>query len=30
MVYTSTHMWDQVMGNDMTFGDNPLWVACWR
>lgn len=30
IIYTSRHMWGQVMGNDPTFGDLPLWVACWR
>ncbi len=29
MIYTSRHMWSMVTGNDLTFGDNPLWVACW-
>ena len=29
MIYTSAHMWGQVTGNDLTFGDNPLWVADW-
>ena len=29
MIYTSAHMWSQVTGNDLTFGDNPLWVAYW-
>ena len=29
MVYTSKSMWKRVMGNDPTFGDHPLWVACW-
>ena len=29
MIYTSAHMWGQVTGNDLTFGDNPLWVAHW-
>jgi len=30
IVYTSRQMWKQVMGGDRTFGDLPLWVACWR
>lgn len=29
IVYTSAHMWRQVTGDDATFGDSPLWVACW-
>lgn len=29
MVYTSKSMWSRVTGNDPTFGDHPLWVACW-
>ncbi|MCY7418544.1 MAG: glycoside hydrolase family 25 protein, partial [Chloroflexi bacterium] len=29
MIYTSAHMWAHVTGNDLTFGANPLWVACW-
>ncbi|MET0773485.1 MAG: GH25 family lysozyme [Candidatus Limnocylindrales bacterium] len=29
MVYTSKSMWNRVTGNDRTFGDHPLWVACW-
>jgi GH25 family lysozyme M1 (1,4-beta-N-acetylmuramidase) len=29
MVYTSKTMWKRVTGNDLTFGDHPLWVACW-
>jgi GH25 family lysozyme M1 (1,4-beta-N-acetylmuramidase) len=30
MIYTSGHMWEEVTGDDPTFGDHPLWVACWR
>lgn len=30
MIYTSGHMWEEVLGDDPTFGDHPLWVACWR
>ncbi len=29
MIYTSAHMWNQVVGGDRTFGKHPLWVACW-
>jgi GH25 family lysozyme M1 (1,4-beta-N-acetylmuramidase) len=29
MVYTSRSMWDKVTGGDTSFGDHPLWVACW-
>lgn len=29
MIYTSKSMWGKVTGNDPTFGDHPLWVACW-
>jgi hypothetical protein len=29
MIYTSKAMWSRVTGNDTTFGDHPLWVACW-
>jgi GH25 family lysozyme M1 (1,4-beta-N-acetylmuramidase) len=29
MVYTSKTMWSRVTGNDPTFGEHPLWVACW-
>ena len=29
MIYTSKSMWSRVTGNDPTFGDHPLWVACW-
>ncbi len=29
MIYTSKSMWGRVTGNDPTFGDHPLWVACW-
>jgi hypothetical protein len=30
LLYTSKLMWRQVVGDDPTFGDLPLWVACWR
>jgi lysozyme len=30
MIYTSGHMWGEVLGDDPGFGDHPLWVACWR
>ncbi len=30
MIYTSAHMWAHVVGNDLTFGGNPLWVAYWE
>lgn len=30
MFYTSWYMWRNVTGGDPSFGDLPLWVACWR
>lgn len=30
MIYTSRHMWQQVVGAPLGFGDYPLWVACWK
>ena len=30
MIYTSRHMWKQVVGEPLGFGDYPLWVACWK
>lgn len=29
IIYTSAHMWAELTGGDPTFGDTPLWVACW-
>ncbi len=29
VIYTSPYMWQQVTGNDPTFGAYPLWVSCW-
>lgn len=30
MIYTSRHMWQQVVGAPRSFGFYPLWVACWK
>lgn len=30
MIYTSRHMWNQVVGGATSFGRYPLWVACWK
>jgi lysozyme len=30
MIYTSRHMWGQVLGAPLGFGQYPLWVACWK
>jgi hypothetical protein len=30
MIYTSRHMWSQVVGAPGSFGQYPLWVACWK
>jgi lysozyme len=30
MIYTSRHMWKQVVGEPLGFGSYPLWVACWK
>jgi len=29
IVYTSVHMWREVVGNAEGFEDLPLWAACW-
>jgi len=29
LVYTSTFMWREVMGNAEGFSDLPMWAACW-
>ena len=29
LVYTSVHMWEEVVGNAEGFEDLPLWAACW-
>jgi GH25 family lysozyme M1 (1,4-beta-N-acetylmuramidase) len=29
IVYTSVHMWREVVGNADGFEDLPLWAACW-
>ena len=29
IVYTSVHMWKEVVGNAEGFEDLPLWAACW-
>jgi lysozyme len=29
LIYTSVHMWNEVMGNADGFEDLPLWAACW-
>jgi GH25 family lysozyme M1 (1,4-beta-N-acetylmuramidase) len=30
MIYTSRYMWDKVVGAPTSFGQYPLWVACWK
>ncbi len=30
MIYTSRHMWGKVVGSPGSFGEYPLWVACWK
>lgn len=30
MIYTSRHMWTKVVGAPGSFGQYPLWVACWK
>lgn len=29
-IYTSNYMWKLVAGADRSFGEYPLWVACWN
>ncbi len=29
MIYTSRYMWQKVVGAPTSFGQYPLWVACW-
>ena len=30
MIYTSQRMWERVVGAPASFGQYPLWVACWE
>ena len=29
IIYTSVHMWREVVGNSEGFSRSPLWAACW-
>jgi lysozyme len=29
IIYTSVHMWEEVVGEPSGFEDLPLWAACW-